>query len=198
MDDDITNYPLSWPVGRDRTPLNSRKRSAFGRHSVIQSAKDLENQMKIMRATGLVISTNVKVRNDGLPYSSQRPPDDTGVAVYFDWKKKPIVFACDKWRTVEENLWAIAKHIEALRGQERWGVGSLDQAFAGYAALPDPNERKPWEVLGISPTATSEDARLAYKALCRKYHPDTGENGGDVEQFDRVQKAYKLFIGEGG
>lgn len=193
MNDDITNYPLAYPVGRERTPLNKRMRSQFGRHSVIQSARDLESQMRIMKAKNMIISSNMKVRNDGLPYSSQKAPDDTGVAVYFDWKDKPIVFACDKWKTVEENLWAIAKHIEALRGQERWGVGSLDQAFAGYAALPDPETKKWWEVLNIPQTSTNEEIRFAYIRLAKQYHPDAG---GDAVIFDQIQKAYDVAMGK--
>lgn len=61
---------------------------------------------------------------------------DRGAAVYFEMKGKPVSLACDKWNRVEDNIWAIAKHIEALRGQQRWGVGSIEQAFRGYTALP--------------------------------------------------------------
>lgn len=32
--------------------------------------------------------------------------------------------------------------------------------------------RDPYEVLGISPTATNEEVRNAYRALAKKYHPD--------------------------
>lgn len=32
--------------------------------------------------------------------------------------------------------------------------------------------RDPYQVLGISPTATNEEVRNAYRALAKKYHPD--------------------------
>jgi hypothetical protein len=188
MNDDITNFPLSWPLGWERTQSGKRVRSSFGRHSIINSARILENEIRLMRGKNLIISTNLRVRNDGIPYSNQRTPDDTGVAVYFDWKSKPIVFACDKYTTVEDNLWAIVKHIEALRGQERWGVGSLDQAFAGYAALPDPTQRKWWEVLEIAPNSSEEMIDAAYKTLARKYHPDMPN--GNHEMFIQINEAY--------
>jgi DnaJ-domain-containing protein 1 len=198
MNDDITNYPLSWPSGWERTAPSERWVSRFDHHSIIRSARALEAEIRRMDGANTIISTNIKIRADGLPYSNQRTPDDPGVAVYFDWKDKPIVFACDKYRTVEDNLWAIIKHIEALRGQERWGVGSLDQAFAGYAALPDPNEREWWEVLNVSKTANDAEIRAAYIQLARKYHPDTGDNGGDPAMFDQAQKAYDLAMAKRG
>lgn len=190
MNDDITNYPLSWPFGWKRTPLSEREQSRFDHHSIAQGARALDREIGRMDGDNYIISTNIKVRSDGLPYSNQRRPDDPGVAVYFEWRDKSIAFACDKWTTVEDNLWAIVKHIEALRGQERWGVGSLDQAFAGYAALPDPNALTWWEVLHVARTASDEEIRRAYFHLARKYHPDNKDTG-DEEMFRQVQEAYE-------
>ena len=193
MNEDITNFPLSWPFGWERTQNGKRKHSQFGSHTVASSARELESEIRLMRGRNMIISTNKQVKANGIPYANQRTPDDAGVAVYFQWKDKPIVFACDKYLTVEDNLWAIVKHIEALRGQERWGVGSLDQAFAGYAALPDPDQKKWWEVLNIPRTATSEEIRRAYLSLAKQYHPDAG---GNAVMFDQLQKAYDLATGK--
>lgn len=194
MNDDITNFPLTWPMGWKRTPLHQRTRSQFGAHSVFSSANELHAEVRRLGGRNVVISTNLRVRQDGLPYSNQRTPDDAGVAVYFVWKQKPIVFACDRWRSVEENLWAIIKHIEALRGQERWGVGSLDQAFAGYAALPAAGQTAGeswWGVLKVDPFATLDEVKAAYRTLVKQHHPDTG---GDPAEFDRVTKAYEIAM----
>ena len=62
-------------------------------------------------------------------------PDDPGVAVYFQLHDKERVLACDKWDTVADNIAAIAAHIDGIRRQDRYGVGTIDQAFAGYSAL---------------------------------------------------------------
>lgn len=207
MYEDITNFPLSWPARHERTDAKKRKHAAFTKrhnrygsyygperkHSVAESARELELEMKRMGGRDMVISSNLRVKSNGLPYSSQKTPDDPGVAVYCKWQKRDLVFACDKWLTVEDNLWAIVKHIEAIRGQERWGVGSLDQAFAGYAALPDPDAKDWWEVLNVARTASNEEIRAAWLSLAKQYHPDAG---GDAAMFDRVQKAYKLAMGK--
>ncbi len=117
-------------------------------------------EISAINGVSLVISTNIELRNDGLPYSNRRAPADPGAAIYFILKKKPCVLACDRWDRVEDNLWAIAKHLEALRGQDRWGVGSVEQAFAGYTALPAPGESGAavwYQVLGCAHDAPFEE-----------------------------------------
>jgi hypothetical protein len=182
----VTAYPLTWPQGWKRVESHRRTASGFGPHSISECADKIISEERLMPGHRCVISTNLHVRLDGLPYSNQRQPDDSGAAVYFQYKDKPIVFACDRWRKVEENLWAIAKHLEALRGQERWGVGNLEQAFQGYLALPAP--RQWWTVLGVSPQASDDEVRAAYRALARQTHPDAG---GEQDAFVRVQAAYE-------
>ena len=101
------------------------------------------------------------------------------------------MFACDRYVHVRWNLRAIAMHLEALRGMERWGVGTLDQAFAGYAALPEhATEEVWWSVLGLDgPPDTVEGLKVAYRAAARRAHPDAG---GSHEAFVRVQRAFEL------
>ncbi len=103
--------------------------------------------------------------------------------------------ACDRWRTVDANLRAIGLNIEAIRGMERWGVNdAVDRAFRGYKALPEsvivtPYTARPWhEVLEVSPTASPEVIRAAYKQQLLKHHPD---HGGDQASFEEVQRAYR-------
>lgn len=209
-DTDITNYPLFWPKNQPRSDKRRQGRfSTRGRrdymgswtpsrkHSIAESARELDAEIRRMGGRGMIISSNLKVKGNGLPYSNQGRIDDPGVAVYFEWKKRDLVFACDSWLAVEDNLWAIVKHIEALRGQERWGVGSLDQAFAGYAALPDPGKRKWWEVFGLHPESLHPDIVAKYRELAKMYHPDNPTTG-NADNFRQVQTAYEEFQKERG
>jgi hypothetical protein len=116
------------------------------------------------------------------------------VALYFALKEKPVVLACDKWRRVADNIWAIAKHIEALRGQERWGVGSIEQAFRGYMALPERSEASSWwKVLGVALNATPEQIKEAYRRKSLECHPD---RGGTDQAMAEVNLAYAEALKE--
>jgi hypothetical protein len=47
----------------------------------------------------------------------------------------------------------------------------------------------PYDVLGVSPTATSHELRKAYRRMLREAHPDTG---GSEARFHAVQHAWQL------
>ncbi len=195
-------YPLSWPDGWPRTNPANRQNSRFSSKStdwghrgksMDESISFLVGELGRLGADKEVLSTNIKRRLDGLPYSNQAQPTDPGAAVYFELKGKPISLACDKWRRVEDNVYAIAKHIEALRGQERWGVGSIEQAFRGYTALPGVGESEAsswWQTLGVAINASEDQVKYAYRILVSKHHPD---HGGDPEMFRRVMKAMERY-----
>mgnify|MGYP000712282402 CR=1 FL=1 len=139
-----TRYPLTWPAGWKRTPTAQRARARFrsGRTelSIYEATQRLQGELERLERGigGVVLSTNVETRLDGMPRSDRRAPADPGAAVYFRLKGQPRCLACDKWDRVADNIAAIAAHIEAIRAVDRYGVGTLDQAFAGYAALPAP------------------------------------------------------------
>lgn len=118
----IEAYPLAWPIGRKRTD-NWRRENARFDMSFARARDEIVRQVQLLVSkyapSTLVISTNVALRRDGLPLAAQRAPDDPGVAIYFVYKKRQMCFACDRWRKVEDNMQAIAKTIDALRGVAR-------------------------------------------------------------------------------
>lgn len=58
----------------------------------------------------------------------------------------------------------------------------------------------PYSVLGVSPNASMDDIKKAYRTLSRKYHPDTNVNNPNREQaeekFKQVQEAYNQIVAE--
>jgi hypothetical protein len=174
-------YPVNWPVGRPRT--QARKPALFrheGRTLLFdQAVRRLQEQCDLATRSGQshrvisrTLSTNYELRVDGRPRRDRGVPSDPSVTFFFELDGRPHLLACDRWDTIADNIAAIAAHIEALRGQERWGVATLEQAFAGHVALPAPEQW--WQVLGLTAAAPVDLIQRRYRELARKAHPDTG------------------------
>lgn len=200
MNEQKTAYPLCWPDGWPRTARHLQKLSAFGgghysKPSMAKVVDALQRELNLLKATDCILSTNVKRNLSGVPVSGAAQPADVGAAVFFKLNGKDVALPCDKWNRVECNVNAIAKHIEALRGQERWGVGNVEQAFRGYMALPSLGESggdNPWQTLGVSINATEEQLKEAFRLLAKKFHPDNTETG-DAVRFQRIKTAYDML-----
>lgn len=193
-------YPLSWPADKPRTPRRERCHAPFGVNA--KKTQTLANQCELLGkemvrlgvGSDWLLSSNLALKINGLPYARQpRLEEDCGIAVYLTLFDRPHVFACDAWLRPEHNIRAIVKHIEALRGQERWGVGSLEQAFRGHARLEDPDKRsaRHWRtVMGLEEEAVDRSClKSRYRALAAQYHPDN-QKTGDAVRFKEVATAY--------
>lgn len=189
------SYPLNWPMGYKRTQREKRKESKFSQTpQTVQDA--IRHQVKLLGGTGLIISANAMLRNDGFMYSDQMKDRvaDPGVAIYFTFEKKQISMCCDYYLRIWENLYALAVSIEALRTISRHQVSEfLARSFAGFNALPAPYElvrKSIWQTLGLP--ARPDDKSMveaAYKVRVKKTHPDT--EGGSKEAFQELQEAYE-------
>ncbi|MCA8894339.1 MAG: J domain-containing protein, partial [Amphiplicatus sp.] len=54
--------------------------------------------------------------------------------------------------------------------------------------------RNPYQVLGVSPTASDSEIRAAFRSLAKQYHPD--RNPGDKaseEKFKEVAAAFDIL-----
>lgn len=184
-------YPLQWPEGRARTERFRRERSRF-RVTFGVACSDLMDELRRLGARNVVLSTNIPLRNDGLPYASARAPEDPGTAVYFTYKKNQMCFACDRWDRVQDNVQAINHTIAALRGVARWGTGDMmEAAFYGFTALPAPSPTRSWrKILNFGETEwiTQQDLIARWRTLRSSNHPD---KGGDGRVFAEMQSAYE-------
>jgi hypothetical protein len=167
----VESYPLYWPDGWKRN--NYHYGSAF-RQTLGRARDYLLKQVSMLGGTKVILSTNVPVRLDGLPYANSREPDDPGVAIYFDYKRHPMSFACDQYRLVRDNIYAIGLTINALRGIERWGASDMmERAFKGFTALPPAGWRS---ILGVGFGCSLEEAENAFREKVHEGHPDKGGN----------------------
>lgn len=189
-------YPLYWPEGWPRAGSHQVKRARFGDHSVAEGRRVVADQVRLFGGKDLIVSSNLELRLDGNPRSNQRQPVDRGVAIFFKRGGQDMALACDIYTTVEDNLWALCRTLDALRQIERDGSPSLiNRAFKGFAQLPDPSVRRWFEVLSVGERATDEEIRQAYFKLAKRYHPDNAVTG-DADLFRQVQQAYEQAMGK--
>lgn len=206
--DDTMNlaYPLQWPEGVPRTLPHRRESSRFQIEQFGRARGELVRQIELLGSNYIVISTNVPVRGDGLPYATAREPDDPGVCVYFDLDGTQKSMACDRWDKLIDNVWALAKTIEAMRGIERWGSSEImKRAFQAFGALPpaSPAETVDWRVVfelppylaisGVPRTALAGFVKERFRELAQKNHPD---HGGTDEAMRKVNAAYEAAKAE--
>lgn len=172
-------FPLCWPDGWSRT--KNRQPSRFKVGSVYEAVEGLRVELDRMGARNIIISTSIPLRRDGLPLSKPPVDGDPGAAVYFLRSGQPLCLACDQYQSVQDNIHAIAKTIDALRGIERWGsTDLLNRAFTGFAALPNGSDRHWSEVLMVPRDATRDAIDRAYRDLVKRLHPDVGGNSDDM------------------
>lgn len=198
MSESITNYPLHWPQGWKRSrvqqhaPFSKKSDRSYRRDVTISEATSFVlDQLRLMGVKGstVIISSNLELRLDGLPRSGQRNPDDNGVSVWWKDGDRQLVIAIDKYYRVADNLNAIGKTIEAMRGIERWGSGEiLERTFAGFAALPNPDAIVWREVLDYTGNYLAE-CKAAYRKAMNNAHPD---KGGNDQQAAVVNQAWAM------
>lgn len=189
-------YPLTWPAGWPRTSRWQRGPSNF-KTTTDKAFRELIKELERLRASAVIVSSNLKLRQDGMPYANQPRHDDEGIAVYFRRKGKDLVLACDKFTKREDNLRAITLTIQAIRGIERWGSSDLmERAFTGFTALPAPADvRQWWQVLECQPHSDHEFVESNYRRLRSQHHPD---KMGDPSEFNAVQMAWEQYQRERG
>lgn len=173
------SYPLQWPAGRPRTPTFRHEAGRFSTRghglTIGQAMERLQGELDRLGARNFVLSANLVRNLNGSPKNNQSQPADPGVALYFQLNGKPHCLPCDRYSRIEQNIAALAAHIEATRAIERYGVADTAQMFAGFVALPQPGSRRPWwEILGVSQHASIDQISAAYREKAKSAHVDAG------------------------
>lgn len=198
----VASYPLQWPEGWLRTPPEARQerryrpgraysdRRAFWTFAEARAA--LFEELDLLGARNVVISSNYELRRDGRPRAGSRTPDDGGVAVYFTLESRPTVLACDRHSWAAENVRALAMAVKALSLVEKHGGGIIfERSMRGFATRSANGAW--WSVLRVAETASREEIEAAFRELAREHHPDLG---GSQEKMAELNAAREQALRE--
>lgn len=204
LNSEVTAYPLVWPEGWERTPPELRDRGdrfktyetqyrqvpggqgyshKVSRTTTLDKArKQMAAELGRLGAKDVILSTNLKLRNDGEPYAGEatKAMPDPGIAVYFQYRGKPMVMAVDRYQNIAANMRSLGLAIEGMRQLERHGGGAMmERAFTGFAALPPPGgaSARHWRVVlgfAFDERVEADHVKQRYRALAAERHPDMG------------------------
>jgi len=197
----IEAYPLKWPDGWPRTPSHRRENDTrFGGRGgiTVGRARDrLLDELRLLGATDIVVSSNVPIRSDGLLYADNKRLENPGIAVYFKFKNKPLVMARDAFVSVAGNLRTLGLAIAGPRQLERHGGSFMfEKAFTSFLAIAPPDWKKPWrEVFGVKPDWTGNINEL-YRATARYRHPDRGGNDTLMAELNVAYEEARRELGQ--
>lgn len=191
----IDASPLHWPSGVPRTEkpqrsnFKEKRQGKFRQRTVHSAIGDLKKQIKLLGGKNLIISTNLATKKNGMPYSNAAEPDDSGAAIYFTLDGEPACYPNDKYNRVADNIYGIAKIIEAQRGIQRWGTKeNVRASFEGFKMLPEKTSGESWwDYFSVDPkNATKSDIAQSYRQKVKEVHPDRPE--GSTEKFKKAQQ----------
>lgn len=195
-----------WPGA----PTKTRQRAAFsapwsGRVEL------LNRELRHLGAKNVILQVDIPesmLRLDGFPRADARARSP-GVILALDSKFGPLRYPCDTFYDWQDNLYAIALALEALRKVDRYGVTKRGEQYTGWKALgsgqamggatiqtaggivlpPAPN-MKPEEAArylalhsefnAAAILKNPETAAAAYRAAAKRLHPDTEEGVGEA------------------
>jgi len=184
-----TAYPLAWPPHIKRAMR--REKGSF-KTELPTALKNVQNALRLFAQdsripmTDLVLSSNVTLGDNR--------PTDPGVAAWFTWDGMTVAIPVDRYDTVAANLQAIYHVVEARRVELRHGTLSLVRAtLQGFIALP--GAKPPWQVLGVTETASAEQVNDAYRKKMVTHHPD---KGGDPAKAAELGAARDAMLRRGG
>lgn len=199
----VTTLPPVWPGKRNAHPIRSRFKTRWA-----ETLKILDREVRHLGGRKIEIACDVQsrhLRNDGQLRADARP----GYPVIFSFivDGQRLQFPCDTFSWWQDNLYAIAKALEALRMVERYGVSKTSQ-YAGFKALPSQTaptmdtetaalviaDAAGRSVIGIATDASA--AKDAVRAAVHRTHPD--RNGGVRTDYDRVDEARKVLTSHHG
>lgn len=198
----IRDYPVPYTQDRKYSPF----RSTWKQTLVI-----LEREVRKLNGENVVAEigyTPGMIRQDGLPRVDAKLYTPAFV-ISFDCDKGHLRLFHDGFQHFEDNVHAIALHLENLRHAGLYGVGQSGEQYKGWLQIEAKSEElqfadweqaafwiytaatdQPWQHAGVN--ALLDKIGDYYRLAAKRLHPD--QPGGSVAAFQLLQEAKQLII----
>jgi hypothetical protein len=193
---------IDWPPEFERTPPKDREPYPNGfrvtRSTAFQNVLGELATWDGVTDVQLDSGAEHQKRNPNKPYANASF-EDPGVVVRFTKDAEEMAAACDRWDNPRDNAQDLYHYLHETRMQEQRGTVTGQSEYEKLR-LPSGNEDvavaadPPAHItLGVSPDASADEVRDAYREKLKTVHPD---QGGDTEALKRLKRAKEAMLDE--
>lgn len=183
--------PLKWPAGKKHTPQAEKGyvASAPSSLTIEEAIEYVKAELKIFPATEAVLScdyesvANAQIRT--------KNGNSTGACLMVMAEGYIYHIACDKYHTIQLNIYALHLMLRHVMQMVKWGLGDIQTLLAGYRDSTTPGyssvSGNEWwlQFLGLGPTARLSDANAVYRQRAK-------EAGDGADVLLRLNEAIAL------
>ncbi|XP_057451659.1 uncharacterized protein LOC130743428 isoform X2 [Lotus japonicus] len=123
-------------------------------------------------------------------FSSSRSLQPSSSLQNHDYPSIPSIPSCRFSVGSGFNPLVLHSRCYSFRNHEKKGRGSGNRVMVVKASRGE----SPYQVLGLSPSATVDEIKKAYRKLALKYHPDVNKEDKAQEKFMRIKHAYNTLL----
>jgi hypothetical protein len=169
--------PLRLPEGWNRTLPNAtvfNNQFATG-VSIVDAVRYIQDEVNATDAVRAVLYTNYTSLLSDRTRAKKGLSD--GASLELSLGNTKAFLACDKWRNLAQNLYALHMAVRHVRLFEEWGIATIEYMLSPFdvrkhhvhapsndSALQEEHEMPEWmEALGLGRTATLADANAVYR-----------------------------------
>jgi hypothetical protein len=166
----------------------------------------LEREIRHLGGRDVELAVDIRrmgdFRADGMLRADARPVTPAVIISFKNRDNVRLQFPCARFTFWQDNVWAIARALEALRKVDRYGVTQGDAQYAGFKAIGAGSAPVLQKVMTAGDAAEvlakycpfparviydeASVATVAIQTAKARTHPDAG---GTAEEFQRVSEA---------